>query len=57
MLTILTALTISIGAGTINLYYKNQFDIIFYAGILGTMLFSIELLRTVLIIKINFTGK
>ena len=52
-LTILTAFIISVGAGTINLYYKGSHDIIFYIGLVITALLSFELLRTIVILEKN----
>ena len=52
-LTVLTAFIISVGAGTINLYYKGTHDIIFYGGLIVTLGLLIELVRTVIKLEKN----
>ena len=52
MLTVITALVITVGAGTINLYYKNNYDIIFFAGAISFTLLMIEGLRIVIKLKL-----
>ncbi len=52
-LTLLVALVIAVGGGTVNLYYANKHDIIFYTGLVITALLSFELLRTVVMLEKN----
>lgn len=55
MLTVITALVITVGAGTVNLYYKGTHDIIFFAGGIAFIGLMIEGIR--IIVKIKKTLK